>query len=105
MAFTPAASLVKVFGLTMPKDVVVEGIALMVEPTSGREYPDIATIRVGVGVVNDRTRGHVVCRARAVDTIEDVRWVDAILGIEHVREIKGRRPHDLGALGAHHARR
>lgn len=87
------------------KDVVVEGIALMVEPTSGREYPDIATIRVGVGVVNDRTRGHVVCRARAVDTIEDVRWVDAILGIEHVREIKGRRPHDLGVLGAHHARR
>jgi len=87
------------------KDVVVKGIALMVEPTSGRKYPDIATIRIGVGVVNGRTRGHVVCRARAVDATQDVRRVDAVLGIEGVREIKRWRPHNLGALRAHPARR
>jgi hypothetical protein len=42
----------------------------VVEPAGCGKHPYVATIGVGVGVVHDGTRRHIVRRARSIDAMQ-----------------------------------
>src|SRR5262249_38591645 len=73
------------------EDVVEERFAVNVPPAGRGQDADVTPVRVGVGVVHHRTRRHVVGRAGAVDAVQNLVRVDAVLPVEVVGEVEGGR--------------